>query len=218
MNLVIQNLHFHYKKNSPVLRGLDLSIAKGEKHGILGKNGAGKTTFFRLMAGWMKGIPASSLLLDGQALKRQDVAFLEAEPTFYPYMTGMEFLRFIRDEPRSIETWNAVFGLPLERYAQDYSTGMRKKLALIAAFLQDRPVLILDEPFNGVDLESNEKILALLRQGITKNAATLISSHILDTLTSVCDRISVLDEGKFTQTYEKSDFRQLEQTIRNQLL
>jgi ABC-2 type transport system ATP-binding protein len=217
MSLIINNLHFQYTSARPLLQGLNLEVAQGEKHGILGENGAGKTTLFRLLAGWIPRTDRSNLRLNEASLLPQDVAFLEAEPVFYPYMTGMEHLRFIHDDPALIQRWNQVFHLPLEQYAQEYSTGMRKKLALIAVLLQQRPVLILDEPFNGVDWESNEKIMALLQQGIAQNAATLISSHILNTLTRVCDRISVLKEGILFQTFARHEFAELEHSSKQRL-
>lgn len=217
MSLTVRDLYFRYHKEKPILQGLNLDIQQGEKHGILGENGAGKTTLFRLIAGWISGGGSGSMLWNGAPLQPKDVAFLEAEPSFYPYMTGMEHLRFVHDDPASIERWNQVFNLPLKQYAQEYSTGMRKKLALVAALLQQRPVLILDEPFNGVDWESNEKIMAMLQQGIARNSATLVSSHILDTLTAVCDHISVLKNGVLLRTFARSAFSELEQLSKQRL-
>lgn len=212
MALLIQDLHFSYKNKAPILRGLQLTVGKGEKHGILGVNGAGKTTLFRTITGWL---PAQGKVQwSGHAIRADEVAFLEAEPYFYPYMTGLEYLRFIRDDRAKIDRWNTLFNLPLDQYAEEYSTGMKKKLALIATLLPERPLMILDEPFNGVDFESNEKIMAILQRGIIKEGTLLISSHILETLTRVCDRISVLSEGQIIRTYISSEFAELETNIR----
>jgi ABC-2 type transport system ATP-binding protein len=91
---------------------------------------------------------------------------------------------------------------------------MKKKLALIAALLPERPLMIFDEPFNGVDFESNEKIMAILQRGMLKDSTLLISSHILETLTRVCARISVLSEGQIMRTYTMGEFPELETHIR----
>jgi ABC-2 type transport system ATP-binding protein len=212
MSLHIQDLNFSYKNKAPILRGVHLNVEKGQKHGILGANGAGKTTLFRLITGWLPN--QGKVLWSGHAIQSSEVAFLEAEPYFYPYMTGLEYLRFIRDDREKIGHWNAIFNLPLEQYAEEYSTGMKKKLALIATLLPERPLMILDEPFNGVDFESNEKSMAILQRGIIKDGTLLISSHILDTLTRVCDHISVLSEGQIIRTYNSGEFAELEAGIR----
>jgi ABC-2 type transport system ATP-binding protein len=211
--LQLNNITYAYQRNTPILKGVDLNCLAGEKHGILGRNGAGKTTLFRLLAGMMP-MQTGEKKMNGQILGKSDVSLLEAEPYFYPYMTGMEYLRFIHDAPDQIERWNRLFDLPLGQYAEDYSTGMKKKLGLIGALLQDnRSLLILDEPYNGVDFESNEIIMSVLEQGMTEHRTVLVSSHILPTLTRICDRISVLQEGKISQTYSRSAFGELEKWI-----
>ncbi len=212
MSLLIQDLSFNYKNKAPILQSLQLAIPKGEKHGILGVNGAGKTTLFRLITGWLP--VQGKLQWEGRSIQKDDVAFLEAEPYFYPYMTGLEYLRFIRDDRPKIAYWNELFNLPLDQYAEEYSTGMKKKLAFIATLLPERPLMILDEPFNGVDFESNEKIMAILQHGLIPNSTLLLSSHILETLTRVCDRISVLSEGRIMRSYNSAEFPALEASIR----
>ncbi len=212
--LAIQNIHFTYG-NKPVLSDLSLSIPDGEIHGILGPNGSGKTTFFRLVTGWLKPHDGS-IAWQGQPLSKRQTAFLETEPYFYPYLKGMEYLRLIRDAPEQIEKWNQLLDLPLEELTDNYSTGMQKKLAFLGTLLQERPVLILDEPFNGVDYAGNEVMMAIIRrQGVLKGA-TLISSHILSTLTHVCSRISLLGNGKILQTFEREDFAALEAGVREE--
>lgn len=212
--LLIDQLQHAYQRDQPVLRGVQLEIATGERHGILGANGAGKTTLFHLISGQLP-VKEGNIRYDEQVIYRRQVSLLEAEPVFYPYMTGGEVLRFFKDDAAAIEQWNGVFQLPLGAYAEEYSTGMKKKLGLMCVLLQDdRPVLILDEPFNGVDYESNEKIMALLRHERLHQRTMLISSHILHTLTRVCDRISVLQSGQITATYSRPDFHLLENTVR----
>jgi ABC-2 type transport system ATP-binding protein len=209
----ITNLDFGYRSAEKILNGLSLQLVPGEKHGILGVNGAGKTTLFRLLSGQMKP-NAGTITHQDLPLRREQVSFLEAEPYFYPYMTGMEYLRFINDQPDQIERWNSLFDLPLPHYAEEYSTGMKKKLGLIGVLLQEnRPLLILDEPFNGVDFESNEIIMSVLKQNYTSTRTVLISSHILPTLTRICQRISVLQNGCINRTYEQSEFGELEKMV-----
>lgn len=212
--LHIHNLHFQYRKGQPVLQGLDLQLTEGERHGIMGANGAGKTTLFHLLAGILPW-PKEGVKWHGE---RQSASFLEAEPYFYPYMTGGEYLRFISDRQDAIERWNRLFELPLEEFADEYSTGMKKKLGLMGVLLQEeRPLLILDEPFNGVDYESNEKMMAVLEHGPPGQRTVLISSHILPTLTRVCDRISVLKEGRIARTYTREAFAELEAQVKSDM-
>lgn len=212
--LTIHDLHHAYQSGHPVLQGIQLDMPTGERHGILGPNGAGKTTFFHLVSGQLP-VKVGSIHFQEHTLKKEQVSLLEAEPSFYPYMTGMEYLRFFRDDKAAIERWNHIFQLPLNELAEEYSTGMKKKLGLIGVLLQpERPVLILDEPFNGVDYESNEKIMALLEHKATDQRILLISSHILHTLTRVCDRISVLRDGRIARTYDRTQFDELESAVR----
>lgn len=206
--LTIQNLEFAYGRKH-VLNGLDLTVPEGEVHGILGHNGAGKTTLFRLVAGWLPA-PAGAVRWQGGRLDKRQTAFLETAPYFYPYITGEEYLRLIRPDTEGIRQWNRLFDLPLGELVDHYSTGMQKKLAFLGVLLQQRPVMILDEPFNGVDLSGNELMMAILRRKEALSGTILLSSHVLNTLTQVCDRISILRDGRLEKTVERPDFDQLE--------
>lgn len=212
--LTIKNLEFGYGPKK-VLHGLNIDIPGGEIHGILGPNGAGKTTLFRLVAGWLRP-QSGEITWDGHPLHKRHTSFLETGPYFYPYMTGREYLRLIRDDPGRIDQWNRLFDLPLDEMAEDFSTGMQKKLAFLGVLLQERPVLILDEPFNGVDFAGNEVMMAVIRRSGILKGATLISSHVLPTLTQVCDRISVLKDGHIEQTIGRDAFPELEARIRSE--
>ena len=212
--LTISHLEYAYGEKQ-VLTDLSLDIPGGEIHGILGPNGAGKTTLFRLVTGWLKPHSGSIRWEEAPLAKRQ-TAFLETDPYFYPYLTGLEYLRLIRDDPARIQQWNQLFDLPLDELADNYSTGMQKKLAFLGVLLQERPVLILDEPFNGVDFAGNEVMMAVIRRSGVLKSATLVSSHVLQTLTRVCDRISLLKDGRIGETVERPAFADLEARIRSE--
>ena len=212
--LRIEQLTYSYGKKQ-VLDSLSVQVAEGEIHGILGSNGAGKTTLFRLVANWLPS-PPGAITWQEQAMHKHQTAYLETAPYFYPYLKGSEYLRLIRNEPEQIQQWNQLFNLPLNDLVDGYSTGMQKKLAFIGVLLQDRPIVILDEPFNGVDLAGNEMMMAVIRRRRNNAGIILISSHILHTLTHVCDRISLLDHGHITQTFEQKDFDTLEKLVRQE--
>jgi len=198
-----------------VLDGLSLDLHPREIHGILGMNGAGKTTLFRTLYGWVKA-NRGGIDFGGKTLVRDDIAFLETDNTFLSFVTGREYLRLftIRNEKFQIDRWNEIFELPLDQYVDGYSTGMRKKLAFLGMMAQNRSVMILDEPFNGVDVESNEKICQILTQLKERDRTLILSSHIIHSLTSICDRISFLNGGKIVRTYLREEFGVLEEEIK----
>ncbi|MGB0431535.1 MAG: AAA family ATPase, partial [Bacteroidia bacterium] len=107
------------------------------------------------------------------------------------------------------DKWNQLFELPLNKMVDEYSTGMKKKLALMGVIALDKPILMLDEPFNGVDLESNEKIKLVLKRLQENGKTIIVTSHILETLTDICHQISVLYEGKIELTSKHEEFDKL---------
>ena len=207
--LDVNQVHLQLSGNS-ILNGLDFKAQAGAVLGILGRNGAGKTTLFRSIAGDYR-LNSGEIRFHNKTLLPEQVAFLETDPYFYPYLKGFEYLQLIQNDKPRITEWGRFFDLPLEQYVDNYSTGMRKKLAFAGALLQNRPLLLLDEPFNGVDVESNEKIITLLKKIRAKQEKTmLISSHILSTLTAVCDQICIVEKGTVVRILEQIDFGQLD--------
>lgn len=213
--LKIDGLNFSFSQKQ-ILKHVDLTVEKGSIHGILGLNGAGKTTLFRNLFGSYKP-NSGSILWEGKVLKKAQVSFLETEQYFYSYITGLEYLQLsteMKVPVKLIDDWNELFELPLNDLTDTYSTGMKKKLALLAALLQDRPLLILDEPFNGVDMEASERFFIILRKLIQNGKTVLLSSHILSSLLDLCDRITILKHGAIENTFEKNAFGNLENEIK----
>jgi len=201
-----------------VLSDISISFDKGKVYGIVGENGAGKTTLFRCIAGLEEY--EGTISADRVPLKNH-LGLLLTEPFFFSKITGAEYIRLLCNargtKLTDIESRN-VFDLPLNQYASTYSTGMQKKLAITAILLQGNDYFILDEPFNGVDIQSNiiiEEIIHKLRE---LNKTVIISSHIFSTLSDTCDEIHLLSQGSFTKSVLKEDFQALESEMKSATL
>jgi ABC-2 type transport system ATP-binding protein len=199
--------------NKPILHNLNFDLEKGKIYGLVGENGAGKTTLFRCITGLEDH--EGSVNCDYGILKNS-LGFLPTDPYFFPKMTGKEYLQLLTNarniSPPNFEQIN-IFDLPLHEYAETYSTGMKKKLALLGVLLQKNEFFILDEPFNGVDIQSNIVIKQLILNLKKADKTVLLCSHIFSTLSDICDIIFVLQNGQITQTVVKNDFAALEQEM-----
>ncbi len=210
--ITIDNLQVNYGNNH-VLNGLCLDIASNTIHGLVGLNGSGKTTLLNTLYG-LKSKAKGAIQYNDEALKRNNIAYLETINYFYPRITGKEYLTIFKTQnPRfDIDKWNTLFELPLNKLIDDYSTGMKKKLAIMGIICLNREVLILDEPFNGIDLETVQKIKTLLLN-LKTNKTIIITSHILESLMPICDSISYLNNGKIEFTKRKKNFDEIENDI-----
>jgi ABC-2 type transport system ATP-binding protein len=200
--------------NNPVLNNISINFQKGNIHGIVGLNGAGKTTFFNVLA---KILPPDTgqLIFNNVNLVIKDTAYLETVNFFYSRITGNEYLKIFRqtNSDFSLTVLQDYFKLPLDELVENYSTGMKKKLALLGVLKQNRPIFILDEPFNGLDLETNkilEIIIATLKQ---KDKTIFVSSHIIEPLFAICDKIHLLENGFFVKTFDKIDFDKIDHEL-----
>lgn len=209
----IESLSKSYGSNQ-VLSNINLTFEKGKVYGIVGENGSGKTTLFKCITGIEKydGI----ILSDLQPLK-DNIGYLQTEPFYFSKITGREYIQLLCNaRSKKIENLDNknIFELPLDQYASTYSTGMKKKLALTAILLQENQFYIFDEPFNGVDIQSNIIILEILKELKEIGKTLLISSHIFSTLNDICDEIHLLKNGQFIKKVYKEDFGKLEQEMR----
>ena len=210
----IEKLSKFYARKQ-VLNAINVEFKKGTVYGVVGENGAGKTTLFRCISGLesYKGIISS----DFNKLK-DHLGLLCTEPFFFPKITGKEYIQFLANARHlklsNIETKN-IFDLPLNQYASTYSTGMKKKLALTALLLQENEVFILDEPFNGVDIQSNLVIAEIIKKLKILKKTVIISSHIFSTLAATCDEIYLMKNGKIIKKVKQIDFDALENEMKD---
>ena len=197
-----------------VLKNVSMEFSKGNVYGIVGENGAGKTTLFRCIAGLESF--SGEIISDVTPLKNH-LGLLLTDPFFFSMITGREYIRLLCNARGKtnldIDSKN-IFDLPLHQYASTYSTGMKKKLAITAILLQENEYFILDEPFNGVDIQSNIILTEIILKLKELNKIVIISSHIFSTLSETCDEIHLLRKGEQIKSVQKSGFKNLEQEMK----
>lgn len=202
-----------------VLNGVNLRIAEGEIHGIVGKNGSGKTTLFRCLVG-LENFQGNVSTGSSKNLKDL-IGFLPTTPPILSKITGEEYLKLLC-VARNIKTDHFqeknAFDLPLGRYIEAYSTGMMKKLAITGILLQGNKVFILDEPFNGLDYQSNLLLIEILLKLKSLGKTVILSSHIFSMLSETCDFIHYLENGVIRETASKEDFPSMETSMKKELI
>lgn len=201
-----------------VLNGVNLEIKPGMITAIVGENGAGKSTLFKCLAGLesYKGKIESQF----EPLKNY-IGFLPTNPEFLSKITAKEYLYLVCNARKvkapDFEERN-IFDLPLNRYASEFSTGMKKKLALTGILHLKNEIFLLDEPFNGVDIQSNilfnEILLTLKNQG----KIIILSSHIFSAIHEICDYIYYLEDGKIVQQGDRTSFNEIEEQIKKKVV
>ena len=193
------------------VRGLAFSVQRGEVFGFLGPNGAGKTTTIRMLMGILVPTAGRAAIagLDCQRdrieVKRR-VGYLPDAPIFYDFLRGREILEFVGEmhgQSRSAAVANAARLLDelalaeaAEEYAINYSMGMKKKLGLACALIHDPPVLILDEPTNGLDPRAAREVQDRLRRSSAEGRTIFLSTHLLDMAERLCSRVGIIHQGE----------------------
>ncbi|NRS89113.1 ABC-2 type transport system ATP-binding protein [Flavobacterium sp. 7E] len=196
------------------LNNIDIEFKKGKVYGIVGENGAGKTTLFRCIAGLESY--DGTIESEFDTLKNH-LGLLLTEPFFFSKITAKEYIQLLANARNqvvpNIEKQN-IFDLPLNQYASTYSTGMKKKLALTAILIQKNDLFILDEPFNGVDIQSNVIITEIIHKLKELDKTILMSSHIFSTLATTCDEIYLMRNGAIIRKVQQEDFSILESEMK----
>ena len=196
-----------------VIDNFSHSFDKGKVYGVMGENGAGKSTLFRCIAGIES--------YDGSVLVSENtqIAYMNDTPFFYSYVTGMEYIEFcLRAKGKSvsrdvINKLNDKFALPLNRYASRYSLGMKKRLILMALMLQDNDIVIMDEPFNGIDLAGTIVLRHWLKEMKASGKCVILSSHIVSAISDICDEIIYIHKGKVVADFSGMSAESIEHCI-----
>ena len=212
--LDIQHLTKTYGEKKAV-DNLTLHIAPGEIYGFIGHNGAGKTTTLKSVVGILQfdqgeiTIGGKSIKTDPLACKRL-LAYIPDNPDLYDYMTGIKYLNFIADvfgvdaqtRRERIRTYADTFELTgdLAQPIAAYSHGMKQKLAIIAAWLHDPRLIVMDEPFVGLDPKAAHTLKGMMRQVCDNGGAILFSTHVLEVAEKLCDKVAIIKGGRLIRS------------------
>ena len=190
---------------------LSLHIKKGEIFGFIGHNGAGKTTTIKSVCG-IHNFDEGAIYVDGTSVKenplacKAKIAYIPDNPELYEYMTGYQYLKFVGDifqvessvRWTNIQKYAELFGLwdDLAQPISSYSHGMKQKLALIGALMHDPKLIIMDEPFVGLDPKASYTLKTLMREVCDEGRAIFFSTHVLEVAEKLCDKVAIIRGGK----------------------
>ncbi|MFV0380249.1 MAG: ABC transporter ATP-binding protein [Anaerorhabdus sp.] len=226
--LIIENFKKSYG-NKEVIKNLSLEVAKGEIFGFIGHNGAGKTTTIKCIAGILD-FNGGNITVDGVSIKdnpvdcKRKIAYLPDNPDLYENLTGIKYINFICD---IFDVDNNNRGEKIDALAKDfeiytklgdtissYSHGMKQKIAVIAALIHEPKLLILDEPFVGLDPKSSFILKEKMKQLCESGSSIFFTSHVLEVVEKLCHRVAILKDGdiiKMGNTNEIIKLKSLEE-------
>ena len=222
MNAIeIQGLTKRYGEQVSV-SNLDLHVQKGRIYGLLGRNGAGKTTTLKSVAGILQ-FDQGEIYVDGKSIRTQPLeckrtfAYIPDNPDLYDYMTGIKYLNFVADifgvsaadRQDRIRQYAGLFELT-EDLAQPiaaYSHGMKQKLAIISAWLHEPKLILMDEPFVGLDPKASHILKGMMREVCDAGGAIFFSTHVLEVAEKLCDKVAIIKGGKLIRSGTMDEVR-----------
>lgn len=209
--LQIKNYCMEYIEGKRVIDNLNLSVREGDIYAFVGRNGVGKTTTIKSIVG-INHITDGDILLDKISILKKpieykkNIAYVPDNPILYEYLTGIQYLNFIADiyemtykeREEQIKKYANKFELynELGNLISSYSHGMKQKLVLIAAFMHNPKLYILDEPFVGLDPKASFTLKELLKEKANEGKIIFFSTHVLDVAERLCNRIAIIKDGK----------------------
>ena len=208
--LKIEHLTKEYGEKKAV-DDLSLEIESGEIYGFIGHNGAGKTTTLKSVVGILK-FDAGEIYIDGESVKaaplvcKKKIAYIPDNPDLYEFMSGIKYLNFIADvygvganqRQEKIRKYADLFEITadLAQPIAAYSHGMKQKLAIISAWLHDPKLIIMDEPFVGLDPKAAHILKGMMRELCDEGGAIFFSTHVLEVAEKLCDKVAIIKGGK----------------------
>ena len=212
--LKIEHLTKTYGEKKAVVE-LTLHIAPGEIYGFIGHNGAGKTTTLKSVVGILQ-FDEGEILINGKSIRtapldcKRDIAYIPDNPDLYDYMSGIKYLNFIADifgvsavdRNERIRKYSELFELTadLAQPIVAYSHGMKQKLAIIAAWLHSPKLIIMDEPFVGLDPKASHLLKDMMREVCDEGGAIFFSTHVLEVAEKLCDKVAIIKGGKLVRS------------------
>ena len=194
---------------------LTLHIAPGEIYGFIGHNGAGKTTTLKSVVGILQ-FDEGEILINGKSVRtapldcKRDIAYIPDNPDLYDYMSGIKYLNFIADvfgvsaaeRKERIHKYSELFELTadLAQPIAAYSHGMKQKLAIIAAWLHSPKLIIMDEPFVGLDPKASHLLKGMMREVCNGGGAIFFSTHVLEVAEKLCDKVAIIKGGRLVRS------------------
>lgn len=209
--ITIKNYSKTYSNGKLAVDNISLHVAKGDLYAFIGHNGAGKSTTIKSIVGILP-FEEGEILIDGINIKEDSVAckkligYIPDNPDLYDSLTGIGYLNFIADlfrvsenkRENIIKHYAKIFEIEndLNNYISSYSHGMKQKLALISAFVHEPKILIMDEPFVGLDPKATFTIKNIMREFCENGGAIFFSTHILEVAQKLCNKIAIIKQGK----------------------
>lgn len=219
--LRIENLTKTYGDKKAV-DNLSLHIRPGEIYGFIGHNGAGKTTTLKSVTGILK-FDAGEIYIDNISIKqdpiscKKKIAYIPDNPDLYNFMTGIGYLNFIadifgvssEDRQKKIRQYADTFGLTsdLAQPISAYSHGMKQKLAVISALIHDPKLIIMDEPFVGLDPKASHTLKEIMRDICNRGGAIFFSTHVLEVAEKLCDKVAIIKDGQLIKSGTMEDVK-----------
>lgn len=220
--LEIKNFTKKYSKNKIAVKDLSLTVESGDIYAFIGHNGAGKTTTIKSIVG-IQDFDEGEILIDHLSIKTQTIkaqklmAYIPDNPDIYTHLTGLQYLNFIADiyqidtdtQNQKIKKYAKLFEIEtvLNDLISSYSHGMKQKLVIISALIHDPKLLVLDEPFVGLDPKATLTLKQIMKEICANGGAIFFSTHVLEVAEKLCNKVAIIKEGQLIASGTMSEVR-----------